>query len=84
MREWAEVIKDLNDDQIRYGIDVIRKKNTWPPSIAEFYEACMCQSKYATAAHRPFPVALPRPPADKKLGGKIYGKIKCALRGGHG
>lgn len=38
--EWAKGISGLTGEEIKAGIDHCREYSSWPPSIAEFRQAC--------------------------------------------
>ncbi len=53
--EYSEILKDLNFEQMKQGLDHCRKTMKWTPSPAEFYQACTngCDyNEHASAAYK--------------------------------
>lgn len=76
MREWSVGLAGLEPDEIKRGLETWQ--DPWPPSVIEFKQACR---QYATAAHRPFPKALPKPKASREVVQAELAKMRAAMRG---
>jgi len=44
--EWADGLRGFTIDQIRRGLLVCRDNHNWPPSIAEFRDACQATADW--------------------------------------
>ena len=74
LRVWAEGLHGLTGDEIKQGLACLPDM---PPSLPQFRHLCR---RYLTAAHRPFPKALPKPPPDYEAGREQIKKLKEALK----
>lgn len=64
MAEWADCIADIPEDRLAIGIESVRNKCEWPPSIAQFRELCLEAKNNSCRTHNgPAYKALPK--ADK-------------------
>lgn len=60
INEWSEGLAGLTGEEIKHGLNTW--KDSWPPTVHEFREAC--KHDPASASHKPFPSL---PPPKKKL-----------------
>lgn len=44
-QDWAEGLRGLNAEDIKFGISYCRDNLEWPPSIAEFRKSCLKNRK---------------------------------------